>query len=285
MRIALRTGGGRGVYELAGSQGEYTASDIFNKELYYEITPNLIIPGRARADKRQGKPRIKLDEQETTTHLYRLIASLLLLPKPKREFKTTGGDTLISFESYSITVIKIDISSVMPDKVIIRPTDILLASYSGLEQHVDFIERLSRIIEIWKAVEKIDSELATLLRNHKKSFYANDVNFKIVEKSARAIANHLEIIYDPLEKIEALTEVEQNNSHKETSRIILGKSFGLEDDQSPQLARIETVKQWRKVAVRGGNASKFRQNIRASYRETCMFTGQKLPKMKWVWLF
>jgi hypothetical protein len=64
MRIALRTGGGRGVYELAGSQGTCRASDLFQKELYYELTPDLVIPGRARADRRQGKPRIKLDEQK-----------------------------------------------------------------------------------------------------------------------------------------------------------------------------------------------------------------------------
>ena len=46
MRISLRTGGGRGVYELAGSQGDCKASDLFEKELYYELTPSLIIPGQ-----------------------------------------------------------------------------------------------------------------------------------------------------------------------------------------------------------------------------------------------
>lgn len=63
MRIALRTGGGRGVYELAGSQGTYRASDLFNREMFYELTPDLVVPGRAVPDVRQGKPRIKLNNQ------------------------------------------------------------------------------------------------------------------------------------------------------------------------------------------------------------------------------
>jgi hypothetical protein len=169
MRISLRTGGGRGVYELAGGQGDCRASDLFNKELFYELTPGLVVPGRARADLRQGKPRIKLDNQKNTTHLYRLLAGLLLLPKPKREFKVTGGNILVDFEKYSITVIKIDVCSLQLEKAIVRPTDIVLANNDGLEKRIRFVDRVSRILALWKVSEDADGALAELLRNHRAS--------------------------------------------------------------------------------------------------------------------
>lgn len=42
MRIALRTSGGRGEYELAGKQGEIAASSLFDHPLLYELTPEII---------------------------------------------------------------------------------------------------------------------------------------------------------------------------------------------------------------------------------------------------
>lgn len=178
MRISLRTGGGRGVYELAGSQAEYRASDLFNKELIYELTPGIIVPGRARADIRQGKPRIKLDDQTKTTHLYRLLAALLLLPKPKREFKTTSGKILVDFEKYSITVIKIDVCSVTSDSAVVRPTDVVLANNEGLESRIRVLDRMSRILALWKSSEDGETKLARLLNDHRALLYKEPVDYK-----------------------------------------------------------------------------------------------------------
>jgi hypothetical protein len=41
MRIALRPSGGRGDYELAGSDNGVPASELFEKQFYYQITPSL----------------------------------------------------------------------------------------------------------------------------------------------------------------------------------------------------------------------------------------------------
>ena len=280
MRISLRTGGGRGVYELAGSQGTYRASDLFQKEFFYELTPDLVIPGRARADQRQGKPRIKLDEQGRTTHLYRLLSGLLLLPKPKREFKATGGNVLVAFESYSMTVIKIDLCSMQSDKVIVRPTDILLANYNGLEQRVRFVDRMSRILTLWQISDETDSKLAELLRSHRDCLYAQDVNFKAVERAASTVQDHFGTIYDSLGLIEASMGVPATIGSAEGTRPnVVSDIFGVDDDKTPRVATIENIKRWRQVAIRGSAAFKFRSEVRESYNDTCMFTGQRLPKM------
>src|SRR4051812_8972634 len=145
MRIALRTSGGRGEYELAGKQGSVHASDLFNKELCYELTPSIVLPGRAIATRVQGKPRIRLEDQQTTTHLYRLLAGVLLLPKPKREFKQTHGAELLKREAYSMTAIKVDVSDVQAAKAVIRPTDILLENADKQQEKIIFAHRMGRI--------------------------------------------------------------------------------------------------------------------------------------------
>jgi hypothetical protein len=54
--------------------------------------------------------------------------------------------------------------------------------------------------------------------------------------------------------------------------------FGIEDDVSPTEARLERVKQWRQIALRGAAGEKFRNQVRISYDFRCLFTGQRLPK-------
>jgi hypothetical protein len=117
---------GRGAYELAGRQGAFAASDLFGHEISYELTPGIVIPGRSVADLRQGKPRIALDDgtRSTTTHVYRLLSAVLLLPKPKRELKATHGADLVQFGAYSMTVIKVDVAAISPTSVVLRPTDL-----------------------------------------------------------------------------------------------------------------------------------------------------------------
>lgn len=280
MRIALRTGGGRGVYELAGSHGKFKASDFFEKELFYEITPELILPGRARADKRQGKPRIKLDDLKRTTHLYRLISGILFLPKPKREFKTTSGKVLVKFNCYSITVIKIDVSFFDDKKVIVRPTDVILANSEGLEKRVSFIDRMSRIMNIWKKADSGDSAIHSLVRDHKKSIYRDDVNFMEVEKSCLKMIKHIGTDYDPLKIIESSLGISYDYESEETNETVIGSSFGLDDNNSTEISKVESIKKWRKMAVRGSDASKFRSIIRDAYDDTCIFTGQRLNKLE-----
>ncbi len=283
MRIALRTGGGRGVYELAGSQGNYRAFDLFDKEMFYELTPDLIVPGRAIPSNRQGKPRIKLDNQNDTTHFYRLLAGLLLLPKPKREFKATSGNILISFEAYSITAIKIDVVAVDAEKTVIRPTEILLENSTGLKSRLNFVDRMARILEIWRVASQTESPIANLLKSHQAKVYASDFNHKFVEKASRDIFEFFKTVYDPLQEIESLLSIEQIREDVDEGIDLreqsLAKNFGVDDAILSELANVENVRRWRRVAARGSSAFKFSNYIKDAYQYTCAITGQRLPKL------
>lgn len=281
MRIALRTGAGRGAIELAGTQGKYSASDLFDKELSYEIAPNLVIPGHAIPGSRQGKPRINIDNdhRRDATHFYRLLAALLLLPTPTRDFKKTSGN-IIYRGNYSITVIKIDVVRAELSQTVIRPTEILLENIEGFKERVDYVERLSRIIRIWDKAKDVDSELACLLRSHEEQFYKDTVVHVDCEKAAKGIYKYLDTPYDALQDIELKVGSDEVAELEYLEPPVKTQEFGVDDITTPKVAGIENLRKWRKIAVRGKAGVKFRNNIKFIYRDRCLFTGQRLPKLE-----
>lgn len=62
--------------------------------------------------------------------------------------------------------------------------------------------------------------------------------------------------------------------------VVAEASFGLDDATAPSAARINNIRQWRQVAVRADSARKFRTDVRRSYDDTCLFSGQRLPKLR-----
>jgi hypothetical protein len=45
-------------------------------------------------------------------------------------------------------------------------------------------------------------------------------------------------------------------------------------------ARIERVKQWRQLAVRGSSGLRFRHDVASAYDYRCLFSGQRLPRLE-----
>lgn len=252
MRIALRTGGGRGVYELAGRQGNLVASDLFDREIYYELTPSIVIPGRAIASRLQGKPRIRLEDRQKTTHFYRLLAAVLLLPKPKREFKTTHGDELLKFEAYSMTAIKVDVGDITAHKVVLRPTDLLLENADKLQAKIEFAQRMSRVARLWEAANHQNTPLAELVKRLMHAVLTANPDYKAIEDCAQAISDAVNTTGDPLPIVErqlGVTETQREPAPlTKPTQFTHQADFGLEDDASPIEARLERVKQWRQSA-------------------------------------
>jgi hypothetical protein len=282
MRIALRTGAGRGVYELAGRQGNLNASDLFDREIFYELTPSIIIPGRAIASRRSGKPRILLDERERTTHFYRLLAAVLLLPKPKRQFKMTHGSELLKFEAYSMTAIKVDVSDITRSKVVLRPTDLLLENADSLQTKVEFTQRMSRIARLWERASGEKTPLAQLINDLKRAILIADPDYKAIEDCAQKISDAVKTDGDPLPIVEQLLGISDAQNEPvprvNTPQFTHQADFGVEDDTSPVEARFERIKQWRQLAVRGAAGQRFRNDVTGSYDFRCLFSGQRLPK-------
>lgn len=286
MRIALRTGAGRGAYELAGRQGDWVASDLFGREILYELTPGIIIPGRAVAALRQGKPRIALDNEtrSTTTHLYSLLAAVLLLPKPMREFKKTHGSELIQSNAYSMTAIKVDVAGLTETSVVLRPTDILLENADGLQQEMEFADRMARIVRLWGAAAKTDTPLAQSVSKLAIAIRAEEPDYKEIERCAQGVFGLLNTTGDALPIAEEQLGLSQAGPGIRPFQLpnqVAGKAnFGLEDEISPHEAVIRRVKQWRLQAERGSVGRKFSKEVSQAYGYRCVFSGQRLPRME-----
>ena len=286
MRIALRTGAGRGAYELAGRQGDWTASSLFDHEISYELTPGIIIPGRAVAALRQGKPRIKLDEdtRRRTTHLYSLLAAVLLLPKPMREFKKTHGDELLQSKAYSMTAIKVDVAGLTSKSVILRPTDLLLENADNLQTEMEFTKRMARIIRLWDAAAKQDTPLAKLVQKLAEAIRAKEPDYMEIERCAQEIFDALHTTGDALPIAEEQlggSQAGQEAPSLALPKQITGKAdFGLDDDISPQEALVQRVKVWRQQAERGSTGRNFSREVSDAYEYRCIFSGQRLPRLE-----
>ena len=64
----------------------------------------------------------------------------------------------------------------------------------------------------------------------------------------------------------------------QTAQFTHQADFGVEDATPPLEARLERIKQWREIAVRGSAGQKFRNDVRKEYDFRCIFSGDRLPK-------
>ena len=286
MRIALRTGGGRGVYELAGTQGPLRVADLIGRQIQYAFSPDIVINARAAMYMNSGnKPRIRLNDAERsrTTHFVLLLAGVLLLPKPIRALRNTSSSKHLSRSQYAITNIQIDIVSIETTSATIRPTDLELGNLEGAIGHIDFVRRLARVSAVWEAANAVNTKHSTRLLQHREAVLARDPNFKDIAKLSEGIATSLGTDRDPLPllELEYGIEAESELIHvEERSQPISETDLGDNNPASPEQATLETVARWRRVPVRGPAAVRFRRSVRDAYEHRCLFSGSRLPKLE-----
>lgn len=83
--------GGRGEYEVAGSHEAVRVHDVFDRQIILEMLPGVHFPTNNYVRHTQGKPRIRLLDSYSDSHVYLILSAILLLPKPKREIGVTPG--------------------------------------------------------------------------------------------------------------------------------------------------------------------------------------------------
>jgi HNH endonuclease len=278
MRIALRPSGGRGDYELAGSDNGVYASDLLEKQFYYQITPGLTIFGKAKAHRRSGKLRIR--PEENGVHPYVLIFSILLLPPPRRELIKTANAPLVSLTSqeYILSGIDVDLMETSPTEVVFAPTNIWAKNQVGILK-VDFAERMAIISTLWVAASHSDSELGRLILVHKAGAIASD--HAIIKKTAVEIQKIFGVNTDVLPLI--LHEFNLPDYLSTAYTGITNNTVGYESedsDVSPQDSLRKRIRKWRKQAERGPDARKFSMAVREAYDYRCLFSGERFPKLE-----
>lgn len=281
MRIALRTSGGRGEYEAAGSHELIRVNDVFDHQIVLELLPGFRLPTNNFVRHSQGKPRIRLHDPHADSHVYLILAAVLLLPKPKREIGATpGGKLQIYKDNFSVMSIPFDVVELSTTEIVISPTQMVLSNSTSDSARLDVIERLRIVMACWEAASKQSSALASAIVKHKNAFNSRDL--KAVISAAESIRLTTIEPDDPLRHITKdlnlpnLDELMWLGVHvTETEEAMALGEENLEDYKEAARNRIKV---WRQVALRGAAGTKFSAEVREAYNHTCMFTGMRLPK-------
>lgn len=176
MRIALRTSGGRGEYEVAGSHEAIRVHDVFDRQIVLELLPGLRFPTNNFVRHTQGKPRIRLLDPHSDYHVYLVLAAILLLPKPKREIGATpGGKLQIYKDNFSVMSIPFDVVELSNSEMVVSPTQMVLSNSTFDSVRLDVIERLRIVMACWDAASKQSSALDSAVVQHRNAFNSHDV--------------------------------------------------------------------------------------------------------------
>jgi len=281
MRIALRTSGGRGEYEVAGNHESIRVHDVFDRHIVLELLPGFRFPTNNYVRHTQGKPRIRLLDSHSDSHVYLILAAILLLPKPKREIGATpGGKLQIYKDNFSVMSIPFDVVELSTTEVVISPTQMVLSNSTLDSVRLDVIERLRIVMACWEAASMQSSALASAITQHKNSF--NSKNVKAVIAAAESIRLAMMEPDDPLRHITKdlnlpnLDELMWLGVHATEADEAL--ALGEENLEELKEAARNRMKVWRQVAMRDAAGAKFSLQVREAYNHTCMFTVMRLPK-------
>lgn len=277
MRIALRTSGGRGEYELAGRQGDVSIEDLFGRRMIFELTPEISIDGHAAARRMQGKPRIRLDDPRRYSHAYAILTAALLLPQPKRELRETSTEADFIHEgAYSITDIDIDVANVQDAFVALRPTRLWLRNASGVIRSVDVARRLAQVQDLWDAARSQDSDIGELVRHHEAAVISAD--HKAIKTACAALQDRMASGRDLLDQLSVSFGLQAQETAFSSATSTVPDETAESDVDPGDVAR-RTVAQWRKIVVRSPQGRAFSHRVRDAYSYRCALSGDFLPKL------
>jgi hypothetical protein len=278
VRIALRTSGGRGEYELTGTHADVQASDLFDRLLSFRVSPELTIEGRSRPMRVQGKPRIRLEDGGV--HAYRILTDVLLMPLPRRELReTVDGPDFVRDRGYAVSEIDVDLVRQWDGEAELRPTRLLLTNSAGLGRGVEFAERMAIVQAVWEAARGHEGRIATHVQDHEAAVESGD--HARIRSAASAVRGYYGTGTDvlPLVAVDLGTEVEDTAVNP---TVAIGEiaDDGVEDDTDPSEAVRREISKWRRQAARGPAGRRFAESVKAAYDYRCAFCGRRYPKLE-----
>ena len=274
MRIALRTSGGRGEYELAGRQGDIRHGDLYDHRILYELSPEITIDGMSAAHMIQGKPRIRLEPGGK--HVYRVLSDVLLLPRPIREIRrATDKSDFIYDQSYAMKDIDVDVVNRTRTEVTLRPTNLWLANRLGQAVQFNIASRMREVQDLWNRARGRNDQISILLQGHENAVTLG--NLERIEAAAERIREAAGVRGDCVPAISAELGVVRPAAPR--SVVASVPLAGLEDDAGKLEATVRTVARWRRQADRGPGARRFSSLVKRAYGYRCVVMGIRLPKL------
>ena len=167
MYIARRTGGGRGVYEIAGATATgLTSADLLGRELVFDFPPNLRLPSGVVLDVQGGKHRLRM--ANASIQIQRQLAAALMMPSPRRVNNAGISPQVLLGKSYVIERIHIDFTNhLLPNKAFVVP-GLIEARNQAHEHEIQSQQRFATLKRVWKNWSGLPEPLQSLVRKHKR---------------------------------------------------------------------------------------------------------------------
>ena len=270
MYIARRTGGGRGVYEIAGATATgLTSGDFLGREIVFEFPPDLWIPSGIKLAVQGGKHRLRIETAEI--QIQRQLAAALMLPSPRR-VNDAPSSQLLANKAYVIERIHLDFTNdLSPDSVVVLPGSIELRNLTD-ELSIPAQQRLSLLRSVWVHSPGLPSRLQSLVHQHEGLVGAGLPIGKDCEQIVMSIGREVNHVWPNSNPTtgDILTTLathlglnaEMEESPKEEAQ---GEHFGLEHiaglPHRVQRAIIQRRGQW-----------SFRQGLLLAYGHRCQVT-------------
>lgn len=278
MRIALRTSGGRGEYELAGTHGDVALADVLNKEIVLQLTPGRSLDTDNIVRRVSGKTRIRLRNAIQDKHIYLVLADILLMPKPKRELGTTpAGKLQLTENNYAVASIQFDVVSNNTNTLVIQPSDLVLENSGHDLARIDVLERTRILLDVWQSAAGRSDSLGLKLVKHRDAVLSGRLTE--IFKASKEIRDQFGI-EDPLrEALRVFSLLDQYTYWLGVHRNNVEESLA-EQNTTPIIeAKRQRINQWRLQASRGAAGQRFSRDVKTAYNNTCLFTGYFLPKL------
>ena len=196
MKIARRSSGGRGEYELAGELGGVRPADVYDVELvvrigWLELSTNVVVRDQG------GKPRLRrIDPASSFVQIPRQVAALLLMPASVREdVAMQSGFPILREDGYAMDEIDVlDLSS--DGSRCTLDLGAITVKNQSESATVDPLIRMSRVRALWSNRHRFPESVGAALAGHRDAVLSGDPLTASVESVVHVVTEYAE--GDPL---------------------------------------------------------------------------------------
>jgi hypothetical protein len=275
LHVAFQRSGGRGEYEVVGSHSGYTAISLDGWTFNLTWPDGLVREtGLGLEPATSGKPRLR-SILDAPFQIGRMIAAMLLLPDPRREYAGTA-DTLPILTNKGYVLARVGFGSAtefspLIDLVTIDPSFVEVAN-EGHSASLGVEMRWRRIEAVYARIAELPPAVADAVARHRDFMASGAIITQALTTIVRGVGRALaesELQYDaqldPLPALELLTDLPAPDGPSLPTPDRLG------EDEPEVSAR--AAHQYRLARMRGLEARKFSLAVRQAYGHRCAFCG------------
>ena len=285
--------GGRGEYEVVGSDASHGVSDLLMKR-FTLLLNGTAFPTSVYLTAQGDKNRLRLQDpnDRRRPHLAPIIAALLLLPAPTREESSisnclpslTERGYILDF-TFELVSIGEDEAQIAPKTITARSGDIgdesKITRFS-VHDRFEAIKQISEVVE-FNGLQPSVEAFAKYRRIFEVSGFDSYAEALEVKEEIRA-ALHAESV-DYLPTFDILPFLEDKFLHKGLGDLfdtLTPELLAPPDNRENIKARVRVERHYRQLERRGGPARRFSRDVIKAYGCKCLMCGCGLPSTEHI---